>query len=707
MNNSQDAFREEAYELLAELETALLELEERADDAQLIDRVFRAMHTIKGSGAMFGFDDIAVFTHELETVFDLVRDGRMGVNAELVNLALAARDQIKAMLDASTGGDPADHAACEAIITALKQMVPCGPSPEPVENPATEPNLAFSLPDVMDTDEHADDGIREETYRIRFSPHPHLFQTGTNPLLLIDELRHMGVCTVMARADAIPPLDAMDPELCYTCWDIVLTTAQDLNAIRDVFIFVEDVSDIKIQKIDEETADHKKIGEILVERGDLGSADLEKVLREQPRIGQVLVSKTIVAQGVVDSALSEQAHVRQRQEQKQAALKSSSIRVASEKLDKLVDLVGELVTVQARLSQKAVAHEDSDLMNIAEVVERLTAELRDNTMSIRMLPIGTTFSKFKRLVRDLSNELGKEVVLTTTGGQTELDKTVIDQLNDPLVHIIRNSIDHGVEPPQIRAAAGKPRQGTVHLTAEHSGANVLICISDDGAGLNAQVIRETAIAKGLITADANKTDRELFNLIFAPGFSTNKTVTSVSGRGVGMDVVKRSIESLRGSIEINSTRGQGTAITLKLPLTLAIIDGLLMQIGKTHFVIPLSSVDECVELTHEDTINTNGRHIMKVRDQIIPYVPLRKLFGIYGDRPSIEQIVITELGGNRIGFVVDQIIGEHQTVIKNLGKVYKDAPGFSGATILADGTVALILDVNGLSEVARMEEGRI
>lgn len=706
MNNSQDAFREEAYELLVELETALLELEERADDAQLIDRVFRAMHTIKGSGAMFGFDDIAAFTHELETVFDLVRDGRMGVNGELVNLALAARDQIKAMLDASTGGDPADHVACRAIITALKQMVPGDSSPQPAERVAEEHHPAFSLPDVEDNNERVQDGNREETYRIRFSPHPQIFKTGTNPLLLIDELRHMGACTVVARADAIPPLEAIDPELCYTAWDIVLTTTQDLNTIRDVFIFVEDVSDITIQKIDEETAGHKKIGEILVERGDLDCADFEKALAEQKRIGQVLVSRKIIARGAVDAALSEQSHVRQRQKQKQKALKSSSIRVASKKLDKLVDLVGELVTVQARLSQKAAANEDSDLLNIAEVVERLTAELRDNTMSIRMLPIGTTFSKFKRLVRDLSNELGKEVVLTTAGGQTELDKTVIEQLNDLLVHIIRNSIDHGVEPPEIRDAAGKPRRGTVHLEAEHSGANVLIRICDDGAGLNAQAIRETAIAKGLITAEADKSDRDLFNLIFAPGFSTNKNVTSVSGRGVGMDVVKRGIESLRGSIKVNSDEGQGTAFTLKLPLTLAIIDGLLVEVENDKYVLPLSIIEECVEVSREDVRRTHGRNILNIRGEIVPFTSLRERFRIAGAPPDIEQIIINEVQGQRIGIVVDRVIGQHQIVIKTMSRVYKDVDDISGATILGDGTLALILDIAKLLEIDAQEKDR-
>jgi two-component system chemotaxis sensor kinase CheA len=359
----------------------------------------------------------------------------------------------------------------------------------------------------------------------------------------------------------------------------------------------------------------------------------------------------------------------------------------------LVDLVGELVTVQARLSQKANADQDADLLNIAEVVERLTAELRDNAMSIRMMPFGTTFSKFRRLVRDLSNELGKQVLLTTSGGETELDKTVIEQLNDPLVHILRNSIDHGIEPPQVREAAGKPAHGTVHLSAEHSGAHVLIRISDDGAGLNVAAIRKTALARGLIQSETEKSDREIINLIFAPGFSTNTQVTQVSGRGVGMDVVKRGIESLRGSIDIENAQGQGAVISLKLPLTLAIIDGLLVETNSDKYVLPLSVIEECVELTREDVQRTHGRHILNIRGNIVPYVSLREKFQIYENRPPIEQVVISETNGKHIGIVVDRVIGQHQIVIKTMSKIYSDVDEISGATILGDGTIALVLDI--------------
>jgi two-component system chemotaxis sensor kinase CheA len=701
MNNPRDAYREEAHELLAELETALMDLEEHPDDADLIDRVFRAMHTIKGSGAMFGFTKIADFTHELETVFDLVREGRIAVTGRLVNLSLSARDQIKAMLDDSTGEDQADENTCRAIIKELQSIVSMDGPGKGVACDENEIDSAHaSEPEAPHQKDIYNDDERQALaiYRIRFRPGPDLFRGGTDPLLLLDELRQMGACTVIARTGAIPPLEEIDPECCYMSWDIILNTSQDLNTIRDVFIFVEDDSNIDVQLIEhikgmDFEAETKKIGEILIERGDLNSEDLEKTLQEQSRLGELLVNHQVVDENTLQAALAEQAHVKKTRRRFQENTMASSIRVASEKLDMLVDLVGELVTVQARLSQKADALKNADLSNIAEVVERLTSELRDNTMSIRMMPFGTTFNKFKRLVHDLSHDLGKEIVLTTSGGETELDKTVIEQLNDPLVHILRNCIDHGIETPEVREKAGKPRHGSVRLSAEHSGAYVLIRIIDDGAGLNPVAIRKRAIEKGLIQTDAEKTQSEIFNLIFTAGFSTSVTVTSVSGRGVGMDVVKRGIEALRGSIGIDSTPGQGTTITLKLPLTLAIIDGLLVESGGDKYVLPLAVIEECVELTREEVQRTHGRNMLNIRGQIVPYISLRERFQVHGEQPAIEQIVINEANGQRIGIVVDRVIGQHQIVIKTMSKMYRDVDEVSGATILGDGTVALILDI--------------
>ena len=686
----RQAFKEEAYELLSELESSLLELEERPDDEDLVGRVFRAMHTIKGSGSMFGYDDVASFTHEVETVFDLVRSGRLALTKPLVNLTLAARDQIRVMLDNSELGGGADPVESARIIAGLRALAPW-------EEPGTAACIRLRAVEQA--------GKERTSYRIRFAPSGDIFSRGSNLLILLAELRELGPCSVVAHTSGFPSLQEMDPELCYVHWDVILTTDQGMLAIRDVFMFVDDDCELKIDSLaesDEDSAD-KKLGEILMERGDLSCEGMASLLGQQKKFGELAVASGLVPETKVLSALAEQRHLQGVRQEKQSTEVGSSIRVPADRLDVLVNLVGELVTVQARLSQTSTERDDADFCDIAEEVERLTAELRDSVLNIRMLPIGSTFSKFKRLVRDLSAELGKEIEMTTDGAETELDKTVIERLNDPLVHLIRNSIDHGVELPEARLAAGKPRSGTVQLAAVHSGDSVLITIKDDGAGLDKEAIQAKAIGKGIIAAGAELSEKELFGLIFAPGFSTAKQITSVSGRGVGMDVVKRAIDGLRGSIEVASVRGEGTEITVRIPLTLAIIESLLVKIGKDHFMLPLSLVDECVELTREDISRAHGRHLAHVREQLVPYIPLRERFCIAGEVPEVEQIVITEVNGVRVGFVVDQVIGGHQTVIKSLGRAYKNTEGISGATILGNGSVALILDVPRLVQSVEQE----
>ncbi len=705
MDRGRAAFREEAYERLAELEATMLELEESPENDELVDRAFRAMHTIKGSGAMFGFDAIAEFTHEVETVYDLVRNHKLPVTKELIALTLSAHDQIGALLEESHTGKTVDENKGREIIASFQNLVP-----------AADALVDDMIPEDMDSQEDVTEpeSVEDEaTYRIIFHPDSNIFAYGTNPILLLHELKELGKCKVIGHVDQIPTIQDIDPEICYTHWDIILTTSQGINAIKDVFIFVEDVCQLSIETVDSGEDDltdeepQKKLGEILVERGDLKQEDLHGVLEEHKPLGKILEDSGLVKSSQIQAALAEQQHLKEAREHRHKTDSASSIRVASDKLDILVDLVGELVTVQARLGQLAMVKDDADFLLIAEEVERLTAELRDHTMSVRMLPIGSTFNKFKRLVRDLANELGKDALLTTDGADTELDKNVIEQLNDPLVHIIRNCLDHGIESPDVRVTNKKPKRGNIHLSAEHSGGNVLIRIQDDGAGLDTAAIRGKAIEKGIITADAELSKNEIHSLLFAPGFSTAESVTNVSGRGVGMDVVKRGIEALRGVIKIESTPGKGTTIILKLPLTLAIIDGLLVKIGNDDFVLPLATVEECIELTREDIARVHGRHVANVRGSIIPYVHLREEFNIPGKPPDIEQIVITELHNQKVGFVVDYVIGEHQTVIKTLGHIYKNVEGISGATILGDGTVALILDINQLLQLVEQEETQL
>ncbi len=696
----REVFKDEAQELLAELEASLLELEGAPGDEEHIGRVFRVMHTIKGSGGACEFTEVSAFTHELESFFDLVRKGKIAVNKEIIDLTLRARDQIRDMFDAYYGGRAIVPGMTAEILSAFKDLIPAGLSASKSAVPA-----ATAKP-------QADSAASAQvTYRIQFRPNAEILAAGIDPLELLHELSGLGSCKAVAQTDAIPYLEDFNADLCYTWWDIILTTSQGINAIQDIFIFVKDSGEVKITLVDEEDgsaesgeAAYKKLGEILLDRGDIGPAELQQALKSKKRVGEVLVETGVVTGGKVEAALAEQEQVRELRERRQTTEASSSIRVATGKLDGLVDLVGELVTVQARLSQTAATRNDPALLSIAEEVERLTADLRDRTMSIRMLPIGTTFSRFRRLVRDLGQELGKDVELVTEGAETELDKTVIEKLGDPLVHLIRNSIDHGIEAPEVRKAARKPKVGVITLSAVHSGAHVLIEIRDDGAGLDRDAVRAKAIERGLIRDDAELTDKEVLALVLQPGFSTAKTVTSVSGRGVGLDVVKRAIDALRGTIEIDTDKGKGTVITLRLPLTLAIIDGFLTRIGEENFIFPLSLVDECVELAGVVSATGNNKHMINVRGHIVPYVRLREQFGIPGAGPAIEQIVIAQVERKRVGFVVDHVVGGHQTVIKNLGTFYRDVKGLSGATILGDGTVALVLDVPKLIQLAEAEE---
>ncbi len=685
-----ETFREEFDELLVELEHSLLELEDNPADSEAVDSVFRALHTIKGSSAMAGADRISSFVHEIETAFELVRDGELGVTRDLINQTLAARDVLK-LLAQSIGGEPGDEpAGVGAIVEWFRAQLPDASPGKSVD----EVGLVTA---------------GATTFRIRFRPAPDMFCKGLNPLFIIRELKQLGSCLIIPQLDEIPPLEKLKEEFCYLYWDIILTTDKGINAIYDMFMFVEDhCTELKVDPIDDGgmldiEPDYKRLGEILVERGDISPEELSIALQGKRHLGEELVESGIVSTGKIEAALSEQKRVKDIRNIRQQNEISSSIRVRSEKLDKLVNLIGELVTVQARLSQYCSGEVESELVAISEVVERLTWELRDEVLNIRMLPIGTTFNRFRRLVRDLCSELGKDVNLVTEGAETELDKTVIERLNDPLVHLIRNCIDHGIEPPAVRIENGKPKTGTVRLVARHSGANVIISIADDGRGFDRDAVRRRAISQGLIAADAEISDKELFSLIFLPGFSTASQVTSVSGRGVGMDVVKRSVEALRGTIEVNSEKGKGVSFSIKLPLTLAIIDGLLVNISGESYVFPLASVEECVELRREDAM-ANERDLANVRGEIVPYIHLRKHFSLVDAGSEIEQIVIINYEGKRVGFVVDHVIGEHQTVIKSLGKMYQGISGLSGATILGDGKVALILDLPQIVEAAALLE---
>lgn len=697
-DSNRAAYLEEARDLLADLEASLLELEQTPDDSDLLHKIFRALHTIKGSGAMFGFDDIAAFTHDVETIFDRVRNGVLAVNRRLLDLSFRACDHLRALLEPQEGQEAAIVAMGNDILEGLRAFGGL--------SAAETAAAAVSAPAEKIPPGPA------SIYRLRLRPHPDMLATGNSPLLLLEDVAELGDCRVFAHVEDVPDLAAIAPESCLVWWDCVVRSAAGPEALADVFVFVEDECDLSVDLLVEGSVSdgeqiHKRLGEILVERGDISAEALESALSSQKRLGDILTDQGLVRPDQVASALVEQHAVREMcQKVPERADKTASIRVAADKLDALVDLVGELVIVQAQIRQTVGDRGDPVLRGLAENLERLSDSLRNSTLSIRMLAIGATFSKFRRLVRDLAMELDKEIELETSGEETELDKTVIDRLNDPLVHLLRNSIDHGIESPAERQAAGKPATGHIRLGAAHAGGEVLITVSDDGAGLDAAAIRSRGEQRGLVAPGQELTDKELFNLIFLPGFSTAKSVTNISGRGVGMDVVKRAIDSLRGSVEIDSEAGRGTVISVRLPLTLAIIDGLQVQVGPEYFVVPLAQVEECVELP--GAADGADRRIVNMRGEIVPCLRLREVFSMPGTPPAIEPIVVVKIDGQRVGIAVDRVVGEYQTVIKSLGRLYHGIEEFSGATIRGDGSMALILDVSALiRRVTELEEGRL
>ena len=681
------AFREEARELLVELESVLLELNEHREDGELVGRVFRGLHTIKGSGAMFGFEDLATFTHNLENAFDEVRKGRLRVTPELVDLTLSALDQIRAMVEEGEGESVVDAEACSDILARLRALTGIA------ENAASKPAPPAEARPGTGAASTGPEEAREQVWRIHFAPGPDLLRNGADPLLLVRELAEMGRLTAEASMAGIPPLEALEPERCYVSWEMVLATTASEDRIRDVFIFVEDICELTIAPVPAEPA----AGAVAEE----SQAIAEKTAAPKPTC-----AGDLIARGLDEKRKSPGRRATDQPDN------AASLRVPAARLDQLVDLVGEMVTVQARLSAIAARSADGEVLEVSEEIERLTSALRENSMTLRMVPIRATFERFRRLVHDLARDLGKNVELTIEGAETELDKTVIDQLGDPLMHLIRNSMDHGIESPERRAAEGKRPMARIHLSARHSGASVLIGVSDDGAGIDAAAVRARAIERGLTPADAQLSDAEIFSFIFQPGFSTAQQVTDLSGRGVGMDVVRQRVESLRGSIDVASQRGTGTTVTLRLPLTLAIIDGLLVTVGDAFFVLPLASTLECIELTREESEQATGKHVANVRGEIVPYIRLRQYFHVKTAAPEREQIMVVECEDGRCGLVVDQVLGDCQTVIRNLGRLYRHVQVVSGATILGNGVVALILDPQRLVQDAirakmQRERGRL
>lgn len=700
--SGRQVFLEEAREIIGELESALLQMEESPEDAEPVGRVFRAMHTLKGSGAMFGFDDVASFTHEIETVYDLVRSGTLPVTRALLDLTFESVDQIATMFQAYSSGGIPDMSGSEVIVASFRKLA--GEAP-----PA---KLADSHPQPpQQTTMNARDLTGQKdivTYEIRFRPSPDIMLSGTNPFSLIDQVAALGDCGVTADTTAVPLIEDIDPEKCYTGWYLLLSTKHCIEEVREVFIFVEDESELSIKRIEglcvmDGKFGHKLIGDLLVERGEVRPEALKAALSKKKRLGELLLEMGELTDDGLNIALAEQKVLDTRWKEKS----SESVKVASDKLDVLADLVGEMVTVQARLKRASALLGNAELQGVTEQMFKLTEMLRDNTLSMRMVPFGSTFTKYKRLVRDLSRSLGKDVDFSTKGGETELDKTVLERLGDPIMHLIRNCIDHGIEPAGERVRLGKCRKGSVQLEAAHVGGKVVVRVTDDGRGLDEERIRRVAVARGLLARDAMLSGPELFALTLEPGFTTADSVSTVSGRGVGMDIVKRSVDSLRGTVEISSVSGTGTTITLTLPLTLAIIEGLLVSIGQAAYIIPLNMKSEVMERSSRDVTLGGIGEFIDVRGELVPCIRLRDFFRLAGAVPEMEHVVVVEDDTGKTGLVVDEVVGEHQAVVKPLSRVCSSGEGISGATILGDGGIALILDVTEIIKASRADIKRM
>ncbi len=671
MDNFQKKFLDEASDLVSQLEQALLTLEQDMGNPELVDSIFRIMHSLKGGGGMFGFDNISNYTHRLENMYDLVRQKKLKVTREMLDITFESADHISSMLN-DDGSKTEEIKKNEEILNSRIEAILDGDSMSVVtvgDSVEVKPGLA--------------------SYYVKVKPYEHIQRNGTNPLLLIDELVGLGRAKVNIFYSNIPDFESLVFDDTYIWWEVILATESDIDAIKDVFIFVEDDCEIVIKKLaDGDVFSFDGIEPLLQCSHDF-PFDLEKITSLANTIQALEKAKTETAQAAAAKEDKGDEHI------KKFAKEStiSGIRVASEKIDSLMNLVSELITTQAGLNLYADRAKNAELTRIAEGLENISRQLRDTAFSITLIPIDYLVVRFRRLVRDLSREVGKEIEFEARGAEVELDKSLIEGISEPLMHILRNSVDHGIETAAERKAAGKSPTGKITLSAYYSGSQVIIAVTDDGQGMNPEKIRRKAIEKGLVAPDAQMSDKEAIDLIFMPGFSTSEKVTNISGRGVGMDVVKRKVSDIRGTVSVSSELGEGTTITISLPLTLSIIDGMLVRIADVDYIIPLSVIDTIFAVEHEKIVSS-FQNVINIEGVQYPFYYLRDEFAIPGDAPEREEIIMVKYEDRKIGIVVDNITGEYQAVLKPLGKLYRNQDIFSGASILGDGTVALVLDTH-------------
>lgn len=719
-----DTFVAESRELLRDMESELLKLERDEPTPEAINAIFRAAHTIKGSAGMFGLEPIVSFTHIVETVLDRVRSQRLTLTTALAALLLDCKDQLASLIEALASGDDqftdfAERSSelAAALRSAMGEDAAVGmPPADSASRAAASP---APVPSTTPTAVSEELLTGSEAWHISVRYRPQILHTGVDPLSILRYLTSFGeLLGVQVVDDALPPADRFDPEACYLGFELRFRSQIDKAQIENAFEFAWDDCSLTILPPRSRIADYirllrdlpesdARLGELLVQCGSLTSDELAKALREQqqlaaaspgaaPQLGELLVQQKRVQAPVVEAALEKQRQTKERAKDKGA--EKRTLRVDADKLDYLIDRVGELIIAGATTAVIAHRMRLSELSEAVSHLSRLVEDVRDQALQLRMLPIGETFSRFQRIVRDVARELGKDIRLEISGGDTELDKTLIEQIADPLTHLVRNAVDHGIESAERRAAAGKDLQGVVRLHAMHESGAVIIEVADDGGGLPYEKILAKAQAKGLIAPGQILSEREVYALIFEPGFSTAEQVTNLSGRGVGMDVVRRNINNLRGSIDIHSESGRGTVMRIRLPLTLAIIEGFHVRVGRSSFVIPLDLVEECIEFANAEHF-AGGHRYFDLRGKALPFVRLRELFGIPETAVRRESLVVIRCAGQRAGLVVDDLLGEMQAVIKPLAPIFSHLRGISGSTILGDGSVALILDVMALLQV--------
>lgn len=650
-----ETFFEESFEGLDIMESTLLELDLGEVDNENINTIFRAAHSIKGGSATFGFNDIASFTHVIETLLDEMRDLKRDVTQESVDLLLTSVDCMREMMNATRDSEEIDRTKIDETHNKLETML------------GSEPIIAKN--DNTGTPEQVRN-IRD--WSIDFKPDANMMKTGNDPMRIIKEIHTLGETIVTIDTSQVPDIHEISPEDCYLSWNIHLKSSCSEADIKEIFDWVEDECTLTIKDttpVETDTELTTQIGNSTTGKAPVGSKKNKKSRQE-----------------------------------------GGSIRVNIDKVDDLINMVGELVITQSMMGQLDEDIETFDAARIEKLreglalLERNTRELQESVMRIRMMPISSIFNRFPRMVHDLSAQLGKEIELKITGETTELDKTVMEKIGDPLVHLIRNSVDHGIETSELRAKTDKPKVGTINLDAYHKGGNIIIDIIDDGAGFNKERIKEKAIEKGLINPQDELSEEKIYDLIFQPGFSTAEVVSDVSGRGVGMDVVKRNIRELGGNIEITSTQGSGTTFSIRLPLTLAILDGQLVSVGSETYIIPLVSIIESLQINPEQANVISGKHeVYKLRNEYIPIIRLHEVFDIPNAMTDLSTalLVVIEGAGQKVGLMVDDLLGQQQVVIKSLETNFKRIEGLSGATILGDGKVALITDVDGLVSISR------